>query len=206
MISLILVITVALLISFLGSIPPGSINITVMQLSMQGRHRTALFFVLGASLVEMIYVIGTVKFQLFLSTQDVIYLYFRYFTAGLLIVLGIYNLLMNHPSTKNLSPTDMRGRTGFQRGVLLGLLNPLTIPFWLAVTTYLQDQAWFSLEKLNFWGYIFGLTVGTFLLLVLVMRLGKNFEKIATNDWLIHKIPGLIFLLMGAFYWWQLLY
>ena len=45
-----------LLISFLGTLPMGTLNIMAMQIGIQESTQNAIFFVFGTLLVEMIYV------------------------------------------------------------------------------------------------------------------------------------------------------
>jgi hypothetical protein len=80
----------------------------------------------------------------------------------------------------------------------------MTIPFWLAVTTYLENHQWVVLSDTNFWGYLIGLAGGTFALLMTVNALGSQFQKIADNNFVVHKVPGLIFIGLGLynFYEW----
>lgn len=194
------VLLVAFVVSYLGSIPPGTINITSMQLSVQHHRRAALFFALAASLTEFVYAGVTVRFQIFLSERPIFTENFQVITAVVMIALGIANLL-SKSNTQSLITRSARfkGRNGFKRGVLLGILNPLTIPFWLAVTAYLQNQRWISLDGSNFWIYLAGISLGTFALLLTVNRLGARFTRIADNQVLVHKVPGLVFLCLGLY-------
>ncbi|HCX21480.1 MAG: hypothetical protein CMB80_06600 [Flammeovirgaceae bacterium] len=194
------VLIVAFVVSYLGSIPPGTINITSMQLSVQGLKRPAFFFALAASLTEFVYAGITVKFQIFLSQRPGFTENFTLITAVAMIVLGVINLFSKTDTEKLMSRTaQIKGRNGFKKGVILGLLNPLTIPFWLTVTAYLQANQWISLKEYHFWIYISGLTVGTFLLLLTVNRLGSKFTNIANNQCLVHKVPGIAFLGLGLY-------
>lgn len=194
------VLLIAFLVSYLGSIPPGTINITSMQLSVQGLKRPAFFFALAASLTEFVYAGVTVRFQIFLSERPAFTENFQLITALAMIVLGIANLF-NKTNTKALidKAQGMRGRNGFKRGVILGVVNPLTIPFWLAVTAYLQTHQLIKLAGVNFWIYLVGISTGTFCLLLTVNVLGQKFTNIADNQFLVHKLPGLIFIGLGLY-------
>ncbi len=194
------VLIVAFIVSYLGSIPPGTINITSMQLSVQGLKRPAFFFALAASSTEFIYAGVTVRFQIFLSERPGFTENFTIITAIAMIVLGVINLFSKTDTDKLIhKASEMKGRNGFTRGVLLGILNPLTIPFWLTVTAYLQANNWISLQGVHFWYYLIGISTGTFCLLLTVNRLGQRFTGIASNRLLIHKIPGFVFIGLGLY-------
>lgn len=192
------VLIISFLVSYFGSIPPGTINITTMQLTVQKNERAALFFALAASLTEFVYAGITVRFQIFLSQKPAFTENFQIITAVAMIILGIANLL-SKSNSKTFQVADVNGRSGFKRGVILGILNPLTIPFWLAVTAYLQNHNWISLEGSYFWIYMVGVSTGTFTLLLTVRKLGGKFTSIADNQFLVHKIPGLVFISLGVY-------
>jgi len=194
------VFIIAFVVSYLGSIPPGTINITSMQLSVQNHRRAAFFFALAASITEFIYAGVTVRLQIFLSEKPFFTEYFQIITALAMLALGVANLLTKTNSQSLLSKTTTpKGRNGFKLGVILGVLNPLTIPFWLAVTAYLQNHRLISLSGVNFWLYLSGISIGTFALLLTVNRLGARFTNIADNQLLVHRLPGIIFILIGLY-------
>ncbi|MCR9249821.1 MAG: LysE family transporter [bacterium] len=204
--SFVTVLLVACVVSFLGSIPPGTINISVMQLAMLQRRSAALAFGLAASLVEFVYAGLTVRFHIFLTENTNITDNFQIITAIAMIILGIANM-RSHKKTEDVHTPYEKGlrRHAFRKGLLLGVMNPMTVPFWLAVTAYLETNSWVELNSDNFYGYIAGISIGTFLLLAVVTQLGSKFKQVANNEFVVHKLPGLAFLCMGLwnlYQWW----
>lgn len=191
---------ISFVISYVGSIPPGTVNVSVMQLSILKKHRAAIFFSFAACLVEFIYAGITVQFHIFLNTHPEIANYFRIITAIALIALGLWNLFSKSTSSSVKVDTKLTGRHGFARGLVLGFLNPMTIPFWLAITTYLENDGLVDVSGFGFWAYLIGLSTGTFFLLLTVDALGKRFTQIADNKFLVHKVPGFILLALGVYY------
>ncbi len=192
---------VAFLVSYTGSIPPGTINISVMQLSIQKRYRAAVFLALAASLVEFLYAGVTVQFHLILSHNTSIAIYFKVITSVVLIGFGIWNVFLKFSSSSvKIHENKLTGRHGFGRGLALGLLNPMTIPFWLAITTYLENDALIDVTDFGFWAYLIGLSTGTFCLMLTVNALGKRFTQISDNNFLVHKIPGIILIILGMYF------
>lgn len=191
---------VAFIVSYIGSIPPGTINVSVMQLAILHKRRAAIFFALAASLVEFVYTGVTVQFHIFLNNNEVIADYFRVITSIALIGLGLSNIFSKSTSSSVKVDTKLTGRHGFARGLLLGFLNPMTIPFWLAITTYLENDTWINVEGYGFWMYLVGLSTGTFCLLLTVNALGKPFTKIADNPFLVHKVPGFLLFGLGVYF------
>ncbi|MEP0985933.1 LysE family transporter [Ekhidna sp.] len=191
---------VSFVVSYIGSIPPGTINVSVMQLAILNKRRAAVFFALAASLVEFLYAGVTVQFHIFLNNNEVIADYFRIITSIALIGLGFSNIFSKSTSSSVKVATKETGRHGFLRGLILGFLNPMTIPFWLAITTYLENDQWVDVEGYGFWLYLIGLSTGTFCLLLTVNASGKRFTKVADNPFLVHKVPGFILLGLGVYF------
>lgn len=158
--SFVTVLLVACVVSFLGSIPPGTINISVMQLAMLHRRSAALAFGLAASLVEFVYAGLTVRFHIFLTENTNITDNFQIITAIAMIILGIANM-RSHKKTEDVHTPYEKGlrRHAFRKGLLLGVMNPMTVPFWLAVTAYLETNSWVELNSDNFYGYITGFKI-----------------------------------------------
>ncbi|MEQ8338958.1 MAG: LysE family transporter [Cyclobacteriaceae bacterium] len=194
-----LVFLIAFIVSYLGSIPPGTINISTMQLAIKGKRRAAAFLSLAASMVEFVYAGITVRFQLILSDSAWFTDHFYIITAIPMVVLGVANLWTSSDSRSFSARVKSTGRSGFKRGLILGLLNPLTLPYWLTVTAYLQTHKLISLEGALFWYYLAGISVGTFILLLSIIFLGKKFSSIADNQFLVHRLPGLIFIGLGTY-------
>ncbi|SMD36243.1 Threonine/homoserine/homoserine lactone efflux protein [Reichenbachiella faecimaris] len=193
--SILILFGVAFLFSFIGSIPPGSINITILQYALEKRIKAAYAFATAAALTEYLYAAIAVRFQIYLTANANVSQYFQVISGSVLILLGVLNLLKK-PDQSN--PTAIgEKRNAFKKGILLSLTNPLAIPFWLMVTAYLQSMGLVSLTHQNFWIYVAGVSVGTFCLLISVIHLGSRFTATQGNTFLIYRVPGLIFIGIG---------
>ncbi|MEP5611873.1 MAG: LysE family transporter [Cyclobacteriaceae bacterium] len=182
-------------ISMLGTIPPATINVTVMQLSLTKRARSAFYLSLGAAIIDTAYAALAVQIQIYLAEQLEFTNYFYLMAACVLAVLGVISIR----SRVNSSQVEIKdsGKTGFLKGVILGVLNPLAMPFWLGVTTYLQINGLINLMGINYWGYIFGVFLGEIALLIIIIRVGGRFTRVADNRTIVNVIPGVIFLFLA---------
>ncbi len=190
---------VAFVVSYIGSIPPGTINVSVMQLAIQKRRRAAIFLAFAASAVEFVYAGFTVQFHILLTSNPTLATYFKIITSLALIGLGLWNIFSKITS-ESVIVKGVKGRHGFMRGMLLGILNPMTIPFWLAITTYLENDELVSVDGFCFWMYLIGLAAGTFCLLLTVNALGSKFTQVADNKFLVHRVPGIMLLGIGVYF------
>lgn len=182
-------------ISLLGTIPPATINITVMQLSLTRRAKSAYLLALGAVLLDTFYAALAVRVQIYLSEQIEFANYFYLIAAVVLIVLGIASIRTKTEEVK--IDTDKRQKMGFVKGLVLGALNPLAMPFWLGVTTYLQINGLIDLKGINYWSYVIGVFLGELTLLVIIVRVGRKFTRVATNRTIVNIIPGVAFIFLG---------
>lgn len=182
-------------ISLLGTIPPATINITVMQLSLTKRARSAYFLALGAVILDSFYAALAVRIQIYLAEQVEFANYFYLIAAVVLIVLGVISL-RGKPEEVKVNLRKNHGR-GFLGGLVLGALNPLAMPFWLGVTTYLQLNGWIDLRGNNYWSYVLGVFLGEFMLLAIIIQIGQRFTRVATNRNIVNIVPGIAFIFLG---------
>ena len=198
MMSLLYTFCIGLFFSFLGSIPPGTLNLSALQYGLLGKMRAALLFALASGLVEYGYAFLAVRFQLYLQTHTAFMEYFPYIAGAVMILYGILNLVQKKRALE--LPPKGEGRQGFKKGVVLSVLNPLAMPFWLAVTSYLQAEGIIALSSvLKMCLYVAGISTGTFLLLYLVARLAGRFSHWLQNPLLVYRLPGVIFILLGIY-------
>lgn len=162
---------------------------------------------LGAVIMDTAYAGLAVSVQIYLAEQVEFTNYFYLIAALVLIVLGVASI-KTRSSTSDVKIID-DGKVGFLKGLILGALNPLAMPFWLGVTTYLQLSGLIDLEGINFWSYILGVFLGEFILLMIIIRIGKRFTRVANNRTIVHVIPAIAFIFLGivnfvqwvSYYW-----
>lgn len=191
------VFLVSLVISALGTIPPATINITVMQLSLKQRAMSAAMLSLGAGIVDTFYAGLAISIHIFLSEKVEFTNYFYLIAAIVLIALGIGSIFAKKVEIDE--EVKDQGNVGFIKGLILGILNPLAMPFWLGVTTYLSVNGWINLEGPNFIGYILGVFIGEVGFLMIIIRIGIRFKRLATNHRIVNVIPGWGLILLGLF-------
>jgi threonine/homoserine/homoserine lactone efflux protein len=188
---------IAFAFSFLGSIPPGTISLSVLQLGLDKKINIAWRFAFTASIIEYPYGWLAVKFNHYITSSPVILDNFKLLSAVVMIFLGILNLWSSQ------KPTAFVKRfqdSGFRKGLILGILNPLAIPFWIGITAYLSAQGWIDLSNSkNLHGYLIGVFLGAFTLLMALAYLSKRISTLFQSQPNIKLIPGLTLVLLGAY-------
>lgn len=188
---------IAFFFSFIGTIPPGSLNLNILQLGIEKKINTAWRFALAAALVEYPYAWIAVKFEQFITSSPWIVNNILLITAIVMMSLGIFNLWSARRPTKYSAKFYA---SGFRRGVLLAILNPLALPFWIGTTAYLSGQNWINLKTpLGLHGYLLGVSIGALCLFMVVAYLAKRIVAEAQTLTQLNRIPGIVLLTLGIY-------
>jgi threonine/homoserine/homoserine lactone efflux protein len=188
-------------ISFLGTLPLGTLNISAMQISVSDGIRPALLFALGALLVEIIYVRISLVAMNWVTRQKKLLVALEWGTVIIITALAISSFVAAaDPEVKKnviLSNTIHR----FWLGVMLSAINPVQIPFWFGWSTALFARGVLKPISSYYNLYILGIGFGTFLG-NLVFIFGGRFivDKLNTNQKYLHLIIGTIFLLTALIF------
>jgi threonine/homoserine/homoserine lactone efflux protein len=190
--------------SFIGSIPPGTLNVSILQLGLQGKTQIALRFAIAVSIIEYPYAWIGVQFQYWLTSSPVVVENFQIIAAIVMTTLGIVNLL---PSKAPSGFKKKFSESGFRRGLILSILNPMAIPYWMGFTAYLKAQGWIELSSQSLLhSYVFGTSVGALALLSLLIFFAKRLAPYVQGSKLIKIIPGLVLLGLGLYAWWRVIF
>jgi len=149
-------------------------------------------------MVEFAYAAIAIKFQLFITSTPGVQENFQLIAASVLILLGILSFLSVRKKTKK--QTSSLTDSGFRKGILISLANPLAMPFWIAVTAYLQSNRWISFDDISIWTYVWGISIGTLALLSLFALAAYRVSKFVRPDnRLIKIIPGIVLVSLGTY-------
>jgi threonine/homoserine/homoserine lactone efflux protein len=188
---------IAFLFSFVGSIPPGTLNITILWIGLEGKLTLAWRFAVAAALIEYPYGWIALRFADFVTANEYISENLKLLSGCVMIVFGYLNLSSGKSSGK------LKGRlnsSGFRRGLLLGILNPMAIPFWIGVTAYLKSLHWIGLNNFSeMQAYLAGVCSGAFALLMVVALTAKNVFQDLKENKLLRTVPGLTLMVLGGY-------
>lgn len=195
--SLLTTFLIAFIFSFLGSIPPGTLNLTMLRLGLEQKMNIAWRFAIAAALVEYPYAWLALVFEDWITSSPTVINNFRLIGAIVMITLGI---LAIRSASKPVKQVETVRESGFRKGLLLGILNPLALPFWIGITAYLKSQDWITLSTA--WethAYLLGISLGAFVLLILVSRLAHTVSTAFTTQGKVKFIPGVLLLILGIY-------
>lgn len=189
------VFLVGLVFSFLGSIPPGTLNILVLQLGLENKIRTALRFALAVAIVEYPYAWIAVEFEDWITSSPLVLDNFQLTGATVMTAIGVFSLW----AARKPSEFSVRfQQSGFRRGLILSILNPQAIPFWIAVTAYLKIEGWIDLTTpLRLHSYVFGTSVGVMILLTILAVMARRVSSTFQTSRMLRMVPGGVLLVLG---------
>ncbi|WP_350292950.1 LysE family transporter [uncultured Croceitalea sp.] len=174
-----------LLISFLGALPLGSLNITAFDISASQNVQNALLFSFAAIFIELVYV----RLTLWSSQKVKLEGKWVYFLLSLGVLLLFYLAISSfitaiHISDIGTSSSILPKITSpVLLGLLLSALNPLQIPFWLTWNKVLESKKILKHNTISFVNYMFGIGTGTLIGLLVFIFAGKqivaNYEQYA---------------------------
>jgi threonine/homoserine/homoserine lactone efflux protein len=189
------VFIIGFLFSFVGSIPPGTLNIMVLQLGMENKVKIALRFALAVAIIEYPYAWIAVEFEDIITSSPVVLENFQLLGASVMTTLGAFSLWSaRKPSSFSVKVQE----SGFRRGLVLSILNPQAIPFWIGVTAYLKMQGGINLStNWRLHSYVLGTSVGAMALLSLLALMSYRMSKLMQHNRIVGMIPGAVLLVLG---------
>ncbi len=184
------------LVSFLGSLPLGVLNLTAMQISLQRGMRAAWQFAWACAWVEFVYAGIAVWLTQTLLKISWMQQVFEAVSVVTFVVLGVYYL-----RSQAMHKDAFRETGAFWLGTMLSIVNMIAIPFWLIYTTFLLNQHWIVLQtQMQVLGYIIGISTGTLGAIVCFAAAGKTIaQKLLLQQRQINRLIGWTMLAAGGY-------
>lgn len=193
------IFTTGLVISFLGTLPLGTLNIAAMQISITDGIAPAMYFVLGALLVEVIYVRVSLVAMNWVVSHKKLFRWLEWISIVIILALAVSSFIVASDPLVKKNVLLSGGIHRFWLGVLMSALNPVQIPFWFGWSTVLFTKKILEHENSQYNIYIAGIGSGTFVG-NLVFIFGGRFivDALNANQKTLHWIIGSIFLITAV--------
>ncbi|AYQ31832.1 hypothetical protein DTQ70_06400 [Runella sp. SP2] len=193
------ILSLTALISFMGSIHPGPVNLAVVNATLSHNFKTGVWVAASGALPEIIYTLVALQSQVFLAKHQSIFQTLEVAIIPFFLIMGVYNFIKT-PVQRNAAIRSAQPVEAL-KGFLSGLLNPQLLPFWVVFLIYLHSH--FSLDTFGAkFSFVFGAALGAFLILVLFAYLAQRYQS--TLFRLIQRYPmdkliGLFFIGMSLY-------
>jgi threonine/homoserine/homoserine lactone efflux protein len=208
MIEIVKVFFIGFLISFLGQLPLGNMNLTATQLSVQENFRNAWKYGLGIVLVEVIYLRLALTGMDWVVQHKQLFTIMGWLTVIVFVVLGIIAFVMARKQTsakKGLLLNNKMDR--FLLGVVVSGINPAQIPFWFLWSTQLLNSKVLVPTNGQFNLFTAGAGLGSLAGLSLYIHGGKwLITKLKTSNRALNIFMGIVFILAGLFQLYNMLF
>lgn len=206
MYSLFRIFFIGMLVSFLGSLPLGTLNIAAMQIAISNGIVAAMMFSAGSLLTEIIYVRISLVAIDWIRKKEKILKTLEWATFFIVVALAVssFYAAMHPKHDKNIildSPLPK-----FVLGLVMSAVNPVQIPFWFGWSTVLFTKKALLPRNDHYNSYILGIGIGTFAGNC-VFIFGGIFiaSKIRNNQDILNWVIGGIFIITAIIQLWRIL-
>lgn len=194
---LVLTFFLGVVLNAIGYIPPGNINLTVVQITISKGIKQAYAFIIAFSTVEVLFTFAIMRFVRWLESEIQFGNVIDFLMILMFTVLGI----ITFRSRKKLPKPDTSHRDSIKYGAFLGAINPMQIPFWLFVGTYLVTHEWIEINYLSLIIFSLGSGIGAGLALYGFAHFAKFIqEKFELSSYLISKAIAYLFFALALYH------
>lgn len=194
-------ISIGFLVSFIGSIPLGYLNLVGLEIYSKSGLHNLIFFLFGVVFVETFVIYFTLLFAKQLIRNKRLMKVIDFFAIVFMFVFA-YFFYSNFNSTTTIN-NNLLGYlmySPFVIGVVLNCFNFLQLPFWTSWNLYLLNGKYITIERKLKYYYIAGTLIGVFLgMLSLIVILQTLFQKTSQfSKYIMPVLIPLFFIVLGS--------
>ena len=193
-------------ISFLGSLPLGTLNVAVMQISISDGFYAAFLFSMGALTSEILYVRLSLIAMDWVRRQQKLFRILEWLTLVIVVALAASSFYAAlQPGVKeNVILSSSINK--YLLGLGMSAVNPVQIPFWFGWSTVLFTKKILLPRNDHYNTYIIGIAVGTVFGNFVFIYGGKLIaNKINDNQHILNWVIGSIFALTALIQIWKMI-
>jgi threonine/homoserine/homoserine lactone efflux protein len=188
---------IGLIANFIGYVPPGNINLTLVQITINRGLKQAMMFIISFSSVEFFFTYFIMHAAKWLSAEVRLDTIIDWVMVVLFGVMGTITWIHR----KKPPETDYSDRESIRYGILLGFLNPVQIPFWMITGTYLITHEWIVDGQIALVIFSVGAAAGAFLALFLYAKFAEYIQsKFALSTRLVNTSIAILFFAFAAYH------
>lgn len=192
-------IAVGFLVSFIGSIPLGYLNVVGFDIYSQKGFLSVVYYLLGVISVEFFVILFTLIFANRLASNQKLTKYIEGFSIVFMFILAAVFYFGSNSESDNQTVFSNIQHNYFLAGLLLSCFNFIQIPFWTGWNLYLLNGNYIEVSNTRKYFYVFGTVAGTFFgMLTLILSLhyfATNVEFL--SKYLMQIIIPLVFVGLG---------
>lgn len=188
---------IGVIANFIGYIPPGNINLSLVQIAINRGIKQALQFIIAFSCVEFFFTYFIMNAADWLAEQLNLNTIIDWIMMVLFGVMGAITWIHRNKAPENKKDSD---RDSIKYGILLGFLNPVQVPFWLITGSYLISHEWIATGRLALVIFSTGSAAGAFLCLFIYAKSARYVQrKLALSNKTINTSIAILFFAFAAY-------
>jgi threonine/homoserine/homoserine lactone efflux protein len=198
----------AMLVSFLGQLPFGNMNLTATQLAVQEGYKHAWKYSIGIVIIEVIYLRLALTAMDWVVRNQLIFTIMSWLTVAVFLALGILSLVLATRQTKEKKGLLLNNNLDrFVLGVSVSAINPAQIPFWFIWSSQFINNGILKTTSLDFNLFTGGAAIGSVAGLALYVYGGKwVISKMKASNRQLNIFMGLVFILASLFQLYNVLF
>ncbi|WP_295768045.1 LysE family transporter [uncultured Mucilaginibacter sp.] len=186
-----------LVANFIGYIPPGNINLTLTQITINRGMRQALRFITAFSCVEFFFTLFIMQAAQWLAGQPRVGTIIDWVMIFLFSIMGTITWLNRNKPPK----PKYSDRESIRYGIIMGFINPMQVPFWMIAGTYLLAHEWILPGLFALCIFSLGSACGSFLCLYAYAHFAKYIQsKFALSTQIINKSIAALFFVLALYH------
>ncbi|GAB3415968.1 LysE family transporter [Niabella aquatica] len=194
-----------LLVSFLGTLPLGTLNIAAMQISIAESLGDAMLFSLGALTAEMIYVRLSLVAMDWVRRQEKLFRILEWLTLLIILALAVTSFIAASHPHENKNVILNSNLPSYILGLSMSAVNPMQIPFWFGWSTVLLTKGVLLPNNVHYNLYTIGIGIGTMIGNCLFIFGGRLIaSKIQDNQSVVNYIIAGVFFVTALIQLWRM--
>ena len=195
---------VALLACLLGTIPFGPINLTVVKTTVDYNAARGSEVAMAASMVEILQALIAIWFGMVISNFLESNLLIRLAIAVAFVVLAI--VIFRRKPKPALSEDSSGEESFFLKGLLIAVLNPQAIPFWIFALAAISQYFMFEYEGIYLLAFLAGVFAGK-LIALNGFVIASNFLKshLQQSSIWVNRVLASVLMFIGLSQGWNVL-
>lgn len=189
-------IALGFIMAFLSLIPPGMMNMTAVRTTIEKNTKEGVWFSLGAALIVIPQAFIALVFARYFSEHPEIVQ--RLEIAGIIVLFVLSIVFFIQAKKKFRGEGGKRQGKSFWLGMLMSGMNMLAIPFYLVLSSVLENRGLLQTEQPFINLFVSGVFLGAFTLFIVYVQFAqiimKRAQFIASN---INYILSILFLILG---------
>ncbi len=164
-----LIFLITFFISFVGSIHPGPLNLSVIQITLQKSISMGLLMAFGGIIPEIIYGYLAVEGVMIFEQYPIVFEIMKWAVLPILLGMGFLELTKKKKNTTindyAFEEVSSEKWQPFSKGFLLSLFNPQLLPFWVVILVNYQNYEYLKISELShkIW-FVLGTSTGAYIL------------------------------------------